>query len=135
MQYTGILIVKNRNLIIKNNFFCEYNFSLTSHCHKSILKIITRLFNSSTYINRREQLARHVKTVIIILLGNNESPMNYEDNTCPYRQDSTLLYFFGLNNAKLAATIDCETVKADCMGMILQLKKLSGPDHKKVFLS
>ncbi|MCK5467035.1 MAG: aminopeptidase P N-terminal domain-containing protein, partial [Cyclobacteriaceae bacterium] len=68
-----------------------------------------RLFNSSTYINRRKQLATHVKTGIILLIGNNESPMNYEDNTFPFRQDSTFLYFFGLNKAKLAATIDCET--------------------------
>lgn len=75
-----------------------------------------RLFNSSTYINRREQLARHVKTGIIIILGNNESPMNYEDNTYPFRQDSTFLYFFGLIKAKLAATIDCETGESKLYG-------------------
>ncbi|MCK5101497.1 MAG: aminopeptidase P family protein [Cyclobacteriaceae bacterium] len=75
-----------------------------------------RLFNSSTYINRRKQLATHVKTGVILLIGNNESPMNYEDNTFPFRQDSTFLYFFGLNKAKLAATIDCETGETSLFG-------------------
>ncbi len=68
-----------------------------------------RLFNSKTYIQRREQLAQDVNEGIIILLGNNEAPMNYKDNTYPYRQDSTFLYFFGLSKAGLAATIDCES--------------------------
>ncbi|MCK5705167.1 MAG: aminopeptidase P N-terminal domain-containing protein, partial [Cyclobacteriaceae bacterium] len=75
-----------------------------------------RLFNSSTYFNRRKLLAKHVKTGIILLIGNNESPMNYEDNTYPFRQDSTFLYFFGLNKAKLAATIDCETGESKLFG-------------------
>ena len=75
-----------------------------------------RLFNSSTYINRRSQLANQVKTGIIILLGNNESPMNYEDNTYPFRQDSTFLYFFGLRKAKLVATIDCESGESKLYG-------------------
>ena len=68
-----------------------------------------RLFNASTYQLRRKQLANHVKTGIILFIGNNESPMNYEDNTYPFRQDSTFLYFFGLSKPKLAAIIDCET--------------------------
>jgi len=68
-----------------------------------------RLFNAGTYINRRKQLAGYGKNGIILLLGNNEAPMNYEDNIYPFRQDSTFLYFFGLAKAKLAATIDCET--------------------------
>jgi Xaa-Pro aminopeptidase len=34
--------------------------------------------------------------------------MNYADNTYPFRQDSTLLYFFGLDYAGLAAVIDVD---------------------------
>ncbi len=75
-----------------------------------------RLFNKSIYIERRKKLAAHVNDGLIILLGNNESPMNYEDNTFPFRQDSTFLYFFGLTKAKLAATIDCETGEASLYG-------------------
>ena len=68
-----------------------------------------RLFSSATYIERRQNLVKHVKNGIIILLGNNEAPMNYADNTYPFRQDSTFLYFFGLTKARLAATIDCDS--------------------------
>ena len=56
-----------------------------------------RLFEANTYINRRTKLASQVGEGIILLLANNEAPMNYSDNTYPYRQDSTFLYFFGLN--------------------------------------
>lgn len=75
-----------------------------------------KLFNSSTYINRRKQLAKNVNNGIILLIGNNESPMNYQDNIYPYRQDSTFLYFFGLQKPMLAATIDCETGECKLFG-------------------
>ena len=68
-----------------------------------------RLFSETTYKSRRADLAKHVKSGIILLLGNNEAPMNYTDNTYPFRQDSTFLYFFGLSKATLAGTIDCES--------------------------
>lgn len=68
-----------------------------------------KLFETSTYANRRRKLANQVKSGIILLLGNDESPMNYKDNTLPFRQDSTFLYFVGLQKPKLAAIIDCES--------------------------
>ena len=43
---------------------------------------------------------------IAIFPGNNESPMNYADNTYHFRQDSNFLYFFGLDFPGLAAVID-----------------------------
>jgi Xaa-Pro aminopeptidase len=46
---------------------------------------------------------------IILLLGNNESPMNYTDNTFHFRQDSSFLYFFGQKHPNLAATLDTES--------------------------
>ncbi|GAO41338.1 putative aminopeptidase [Flavihumibacter petaseus NBRC 106054] len=42
-------------------------------------------------------------------MGNEESGMNYRDNTYPFRQDSTFLYYFGLDVAGLAAVIDPES--------------------------
>lgn len=74
------------------------------------------LFDSQTYIKRRQQLAKHVGNGVILLLGNNESPMNYTDNTYPYRQDSTFLYFFGLSKPALAAIIDCESGESTLFG-------------------
>ena len=46
---------------------------------------------------------------LIILLGNNEAPCNYPDNTYKFRQDSTFLYFFGINQPGVAGAIDAES--------------------------
>lgn len=67
------------------------------------------MFAKETYILRREKLRKTVGSGIIILLGNNESPMNYKDNTFHFRQDSTFLYFFGLNLPNLVGLIDCDS--------------------------
>ena len=67
------------------------------------------MFPKQTYIQRREKLRKTVGSGIILLLGNNESPMNYLDNTFHFRQDSSFLYFMGMNQPKLAAVLDCDT--------------------------
>ena len=67
------------------------------------------MFPKQTYIQRRDKLRKTVGSGIILLLGNNESPMNYLDNTFHFRQDSTFLYFMGINHPKLAAVLDCDT--------------------------
>jgi Xaa-Pro aminopeptidase len=67
------------------------------------------MFSTETYVKRRELLKRSVGSGLILLFGNEESPMNYADNTYHFRQDSTFLYFFGLNFSGLAAVLDCET--------------------------
>jgi len=67
------------------------------------------MFNRETYIDRRQKLKQKISDGIILLLGNVDSPMNYADNTYYFRQDSSFLYFFGLDFQKLAAVIDSET--------------------------
>ena len=62
----------------------------------------------STYIRRRAQLKKDMGSGLLLFLGNDEVGMNYADNTYPFRQDSTLLYFFGLDYAGLAAVIDVD---------------------------
>ena len=66
------------------------------------------MFAKETYIQRREWLRTQVQSGLILLLGNDESPMNYAANTYPFRQDSTFLYFFGLDQPGLAAVVDVE---------------------------
>jgi len=66
------------------------------------------MFKEIIYIQRRKQLKKDVGSGIIIFPGNDESPMNYEDNTYYFRQDSSFLYFFGLNRPGLYAIIDTE---------------------------
>lgn len=57
---------------------------------------------------RRKRLREQVQTGLILFLGNHESPMNYPDNQYPFRQDSSFLYFFGLDLPGLAAVIDVD---------------------------
>ncbi len=64
------------------------------------------MFDKTTYINRREKLKQKVKDGIILLPGNDHSPMNYAGNTYRFRQDSSFLYFFGLDIPGLAGIID-----------------------------
>ena len=64
------------------------------------------MFSANTYVERREKLKEQVGSGVILLLGNEDSSMNYKDNIYPFRQDSTFLYFFGLNQPRLAAIID-----------------------------
>ena len=74
------------------------------------------MFNSKTYIARRNQLKKKIKNGILLFLGNNEPPMNYTDNTYRFRQDSTFLYYFGLDEANLTAVIDVDENKETIFG-------------------
>ncbi len=66
------------------------------------------MFSPSTYRKRREQLARALETGVALFLGNLDSPMNYEDNMYPFRQDSSFLYYWGLDSPGLAALVDAD---------------------------
>jgi Xaa-Pro aminopeptidase len=67
------------------------------------------MFSKEIYIQRREKLKKSVVSGLILLLGNDESPMNYADNGFHFRQDSSFLYFFGLNHPFLAGILDCDS--------------------------
>src|ERR1035437_4098190 len=66
------------------------------------------MFNKRTYIQRRKVLAEKIGSGVVLLLGNDESPMNYADNGYHFRQDSTFLYYFGIDFPALAAVIDVD---------------------------
>ena len=67
------------------------------------------MFDKSTYVSRRAKLKELVKSGIIILFGNNESPCNFPANGYyPFRQDSTFLYYFGLQRDGLVGVIDID---------------------------
>ena len=74
------------------------------------------MFSKQTYIDRRKVLRENVGDGIILLLGNNESSMNYADNTYHFRQDSTFLYYTGIQYPELALVIDCESGKEILVG-------------------
>ena len=66
------------------------------------------MFESTTYIKRREALRKKVKSGLILILGNNEAPANYPDNCYHFRQDSSFLYFFGQSHPGYAGVLDIE---------------------------
>ncbi len=66
------------------------------------------MFSKETYTARREVLRQSVSSGVILLLGNEEAGMNYRDNWYHFRQDSSFLYYIGLNQASLAAIIDID---------------------------
>ncbi|MEO0339826.1 MAG: aminopeptidase P N-terminal domain-containing protein, partial [Bacteroidota bacterium] len=67
------------------------------------------MFSANTYQNRRQGLIQQLDKGIILFLGNEYSSKNYKDNHFPFRQDSSFLYYIGINQAHLAATIDLDT--------------------------
>ncbi len=74
------------------------------------------MFSTKTYITRRQSLQQKVKSGLLLLLGNEESSMNYADNHYHFRQDSSFLYFFGLDSPGLAAIIDIDNGKTILFG-------------------
>jgi len=67
------------------------------------------MFSAPTYIERRKLLKEKVGSGIIVLLGNDESSINFKDNWYHYRQDSSFLYFFGISLPGLTGLINCDT--------------------------
>lgn len=66
------------------------------------------MFTANVYRERREKLRRRLGDGLIVLLGNEEAPANYPANTYYFRQDSTFLYFFGINHPGFAGVLDVE---------------------------
>ena len=67
------------------------------------------MFSKETYVSRRAELKKLVKSGIIILFGNNDSPANYPNNAySPFRQDSSFLYYFGQKRDGLVGIIDID---------------------------
>jgi len=67
------------------------------------------MFDKQIYTERRNRLRAKMGSGIILIPGNNESPLNYTDNTYHFRQDSTFLYLFGLDIPGLFGVIDANT--------------------------
>ena len=74
------------------------------------------MFSANTYAARRAELCRRIGKGLILLPGNMPSPNNYPNNAYYFRQDSTFLYFFGLNMPSMVGVIDAETGEATLYG-------------------
>lgn len=69
------------------------------------------MFDTATYIRRREILKKKLGSGLILLLGNEESGMNYADNCYRFRQDSTFLYYVGLDKPHQVVVLDLDEGK------------------------
>ena len=70
---------------------------------------LSDMFEAQTYTRRRNELRKRLGGGLILLPGNHESSANYPGNTFPFRQDSTFLYFFGLNHPGYAGVLDADS--------------------------
>ena len=67
------------------------------------------LFNRETYIARRSTLLEKIETGLVLILGNSNSPRNFLDNYYHFRQDSTMLYYTGLDLPGLSLLLDADS--------------------------
>jgi Xaa-Pro aminopeptidase len=74
------------------------------------------MFKAEVYIQRRKILCDKIGSGLILFWGNDESPMNYPDNTYHFRQHSTFLYYFGIDFPSLSAIIDLDNQRQIIFG-------------------
>jgi Xaa-Pro aminopeptidase len=67
------------------------------------------MFPKEVYWQRRKLLREQLKGGLVLFPGNEESAMNYKGNTYHYRQDSTFLYFFGINRPGFYGVCDLDS--------------------------
>ena len=71
------------------------------------------MFDKSVYTRRRGTLLGKMREAgaqgILLFIGNAEAPAQYRDNCYKFRQDSTWLYYFGLDEPMMAAILDLES--------------------------
>ena len=79
------------------------------------------MFAKEVYVRRRATLLRKMQEAgakgLILFVGNAEAPAQYKDNCYKWRQDSSWLYFMGLDEPLMAVLLDIdagtETLFAD----------------------
>jgi len=78
------------------------------------------MFPAATYQQRRDALLARLRDAgargLVLLPGHVDSPMNYRDNAYDFRQDSSFLYFCGLQQPELALVLDIDAGTATLHG-------------------
>ena len=90
------------------------------------------MFKPETYTKRRKQLKERIQSGVILLLGNEDSPMNYPANPFAFRQDSTFLYYFGIDEPGFAALMDIDADEEIILGYDFTVDDIvwMGPQEK-----
>ncbi|KAA6302277.1 MAG: Xaa-Pro aminopeptidase [Candidatus Ordinivivax streblomastigis] len=66
------------------------------------------MFAKEVYVQRRTELKKSVGSGVVLLLGNGEASLNYPGNTYSFRQDSSFIYYVGLDTPNLAYVLDID---------------------------
>jgi Xaa-Pro aminopeptidase len=74
------------------------------------------MFAKEIYTKRREELKNSVSSGIVLLLGNGEAAVNYAGNDYAFRQDSSFIYYVGLDTPNLACVLDIDNNKEYLLG-------------------
>ena len=83
------------------------------------------MFDTATYVRRRNELKKLVNEGVVILFGNNESPVNFPNNGYyPFRQDSSFLYYFGLQRDGLVGVIDIDNNRDILIGNDIDIEDI-----------
>jgi len=90
------------------------------------------MFDKQVYIDRRNELKKNFKSGLLLFIGNDETAMNYAGNTYSFRQDSTFLYYFGLDLPNMIGVIDVDDNKESLFGYEFTLEDIvwMGPQPK-----
>lgn len=67
------------------------------------------MFSANTYIQRRKKLSEKIGEGLILFPANEMLPSNFPKNTFPFRQDSTFLYYCGIDIPGIFITVNTET--------------------------
>lgn len=74
------------------------------------------MFTEKTYVERRETLKKSLGKGLILLPGNSEAAINYAGNTYTFRQDSSFIYYLGLDSPDLVYVLDIDQNKEYLFG-------------------
>ncbi len=74
------------------------------------------MFAPEIYQQRRRKLLQQIESGLILLLGNDDSPFNAAENCYRFRQDSSFLYFCGLDQPGLSLVLDIDAEKEILFG-------------------
>jgi Xaa-Pro aminopeptidase len=87
------------------------------------------MFETSVYTERRGRLTSMLTGGLVLLPGNEESSMSYKANVYHFRQDSTFLYFLGLDRPGLVAVLDLDSGTETLFGDDISIEDLvwTGP--------
>jgi len=83
---------------------------------ENLTKTAINMFAKEVYWQRRKKLREILGEGVILFPGNDESAMNYRANTYHFRQDSSFLYFFGIDKPGFYGVCDVDEDKDTLYG-------------------